>query len=108
MCGFSVYVGPDEISLDLLRASSESLAHRGPDAAARYVHKGDRHSIALVHRRLAILDLDKKSTQPFRIGTKILAFNGEIYNFIELKKELELEGHSFTTPGRYGRSWLRL
>ncbi len=77
-------------------AIGELLAHRGPDAAGS-MHNGH---VALTHRRLALIDPDG-GTQPFRSGGDgprvILAWNGEIYNFRELRRALEAEGARFDT-----------
>lgn len=73
------------------------MAHRGPDGQGIY-HTPDR-SIALGHRRLAILDLNDTAAQPFHTtdGRYTIVFNGEIYNFIELKNTLEQAGRNFYT-----------
>ncbi|MES2273625.1 MAG: asparagine synthase (glutamine-hydrolyzing), partial [Chlamydiota bacterium] len=72
------------------------ISHRGPDASG-YYYKGQA---ALGHRRLAILDLEA-STQPMMSadGRYVLAYNGELYNFRELKRELEALGKTFRTAG---------
>lgn len=70
-----------------------ALAHRGPDAHGQ-VQLG---TLWLGHTRLAILDLDHRSDQPFRYGRTVLVFNGEIWNYRELRASLEAEGLSFTT-----------
>lgn len=81
---------PDE---KLLAAMSERIAHRGPDGQGMYVHG----SIGLAHRRLAIIDLSEDAHQPManEDGSLWLVFNGEIYNFIELRDELRQKGHTF-------------
>ena len=76
-----------------------SLAVRGPDAHGSWVSKGG--GAAMVHRRLSILDVDARSDQPMRSadGRYALAFNGEIYNYAELRAELERRGRTFSTTG---------
>lgn len=71
----------------------EAIGHRGPD------FRGDYYSgpLALGHNRLAILDLNKESNQPMQKHGCQIVFNGEIYNYIELRKEFEREGYQFTT-----------
>src|SRR2546427_424987 len=71
-----------------------SMRHRGPDGEGMFVDKG----IGLGHRRLSIIDVDGGS-QPMSNEDRSLevVFNGEIYNFIELRKELESRGHEFRT-----------
>jgi asparagine synthase (glutamine-hydrolysing) len=74
------------------------MRRRGPDAAAVFQHSlsPDRR-IYLLHSRLSIIDLDERANQPFRIGSKVLVYNGELYNYLELKQELAACGHDFTT-----------
>lgn len=55
--------------------------------------------MALVHRRLAIIDLDERSIQPFWVRDKVLVYNGEIYNYLEVRRELEGLGQVFQTSG---------
>jgi asparagine synthase (glutamine-hydrolysing) len=95
MCGIAgqyCYDGkvPD---MELLARMSELLAHRGPDGKGSEI----RGSIGLVYRRLAIIDLSDDGLQPMtnEDGTLWLVFNGEIYNFIELREELIGKGHRF-------------
>lgn len=78
-----------------LLAMGDSIAHRGPDAHGTYI---DEH-VGLCHRRLAIIDLSEAGNQPMYAldGDLVLVFNGEIYNFIELRKELEQSGFAFKT-----------
>ncbi len=96
MCGIAGILRFDDapISSQLLEAMGTALAHRGPDGAG--VWRGDR--IGLVHRRLAIIDL-QTGAQPMRredLGLAI-CFNGEIYNYLELRLELAQLGHRFET-----------
>ena len=73
------------------------MRHRGPDAAG--VFDVARLSCRLGHARLSIIDVDARSNQPFvsRCGRYILSFNGEIYNYLALRRELECLGRSFRT-----------
>src|SRR5678816_4379900 len=96
MCGLCVYFAPGEIGhgararIGRLR---ETLAARGPDAAGVYV----ADDIALGHRRLSILDLSPSGAQPMLLPSAQLAisYNGEAYNFADLRRELEAAGHAF-------------
>lgn len=83
---------PDE---GLVRASAGRLAHRGPDSSGIWRGPG----VAFGHTRLALVDLDPRSDQPFRDpdGRHVLVFNGEVYNFKALRAELEAEGVAFRT-----------
>jgi asparagine synthase (glutamine-hydrolysing) len=96
MCGICGFCFPDErpVGIDILKKMTTTLQHRGPDDEGYYVDGG----IALGHRRLSIIDLDT-GKQPIHNEDKTVyvVFNGEIYNFLELKKELEEKGHRFYT-----------
>jgi len=74
------------------------MDRRGPDATGLYRHSftPDRN-VCLIHSRLSIIDLDKRANQPFRVGSRALVCNGELYNYLELKQELATRGHSFAT-----------
>ena len=101
MCGITGIVDPQAQCASALEALVErmtcAIAHRGPDGAG---HFADAHA-ALGHRRLAILDLSDAAAQPMSSedGALVLAFNGEIYNFVELRTELAALGHRFTSSG---------
>lgn len=77
-----------KLDTEATRRASSMLAHRGPDGEGVYRD----HYVALVHRRLAILDLSDRSNQPLetRDGRFVLAFNGEIFNFRDLARQLGL------------------
>ena len=88
MCGIAGVYGLEGITDKQTLADSlaKSIQHRGPDASNTYIDE----SVVLVHTRLSILDLDARSNQPFKdpSGRYVLVFNGEIYNFQEVKTEL--------------------
>lgn len=91
MCGICGYVGPGRETT--LEAMAATLAHRGPDGAGRFAAEG----VGLGHRRLAIIDLEG-GVQPMTDAVgNVLVFNGEIYNFLELRRELEGLGRRFVT-----------
>jgi len=90
MCGVSGITTPDR---DLVLRMSHALSHRGPDASDVFVD--DR--VAIAHERLRIIDLSDGGAQPRVHHRHVLSFNGEIYNYIELRKELESEGVAFET-----------
>jgi asparagine synthase (glutamine-hydrolysing) len=83
--------------IGLGRRATAMLAHRGPDGQGEWLDRGA--GIFFGHRRLAILDLSSASDQPMQRGESIVVFNGEIYNFPELRAELAAEGYNFTTEG---------
>jgi asparagine synthase (glutamine-hydrolysing) len=71
------------------------MVHRGPDGKGVW-HDAD---VGLSFRRLAVIDLDERSSQPMHLGELHLVFNGEIYNYVELRNELRAIGHGFVTEG---------
>ncbi len=94
MCGIYASVGfaPDLRNLDI-------VSHRGPDGRGWKLFESAAGPVALGHRRLSIVDLDERSAQPMscRDGRFWLTFNGEIYNFVELRAELEDLDYCFRT-----------
>ena len=97
MCAIfgSVNFNLDKKSLD---ACLMSMNHRGPDNRGIYNHKNDNYNLIFGHNRLEILDI-KKGVQPMISEDQeyIVVYNGEIYNFQELRKRLESLGHNFLT-----------
>lgn len=98
MCGIAGFLdttlrNPSEYLHATARRMGEAIRHRGPDDAGGWVDASA--GIALAHRRLSILDLTPTGHQPMlsRSGRYVIVFNGEIYNFQELRKELEEEKH---------------
>ncbi|NQW58675.1 MAG: asparagine synthetase B, partial [Polynucleobacter sp.] len=96
MCGI-VGIGSVEPTLDRrwLTAANNILAHRGPDGQGEYWSSDGK--VGLFHRRLSIVDLSPLGHQPMQLfdaGLTVI-FNGEIYNYIELRNELKNLGHVF-------------
>ncbi|MBL7901679.1 MAG: asparagine synthase (glutamine-hydrolyzing) [Bacteroidia bacterium] len=95
MCGITGIFNTNlkRITLDEIKLMSDAIAHRGPDGEGYYVNE----NIALGHKRLAILDMSDKGLQPMhsKDGQWVITFNGCIYNYLELKKELESLGRTF-------------
>ncbi|HXJ47930.1 MAG TPA: asparagine synthase (glutamine-hydrolyzing) [Candidatus Acidoferrum sp.] len=77
----------------------DRLAHRGPDGARTWISRHDSGAVAFGHRRLAIIDLSEAANQPMFSADKTLAiiYNGEIYNYVELREELRARDHVFRT-----------
>lgn len=100
MCGITGVCGRvrDE-DRSWLNISCHRLRHRGPDAGATWI--AQEGNAVLGHRRLSIIDTSRGSNQPFvsADGQLILVFNGEIYNYLELREELQREGALFCTAG---------
>lgn len=102
MCGIAGAVGTiDDFLLQAVLRMDDAQAHRGPDDKGLWSSTKAGHGAILAHRRLAIIDLRPQSAQPMRDPDtgNIVVFNGEIYNFRELRVDLEAEGHSFRTTG---------
>ena len=95
MCGILGIVSRDPIDRDAAQAALDLIAHRGPDGGNSW-HDSDRN-IWLGHRRLSIIDLSEAGNQPMHSidGRYLLTFNGEIYNYVELRQELIAAGVSF-------------
>ena len=96
MCGFVGFMNSPQVQEPgpVIRAMADRIIHRGPDDAHYY----DGKDISLGFRRLSIIDLEG-GRQPIlnEDGSKVLVFNGEIYNYQELREDLLKRGHSFTT-----------
>ena len=97
MCGITGIFNfnkDNKINSVLLQNMNDSLAHRGPDGEGFFID----NNIGLGHRRLEIIDL-KTGDQPMHSFDKniVVVFNGEIYNYLELKKALVAKGHKFRT-----------
>lgn len=93
MCGFVGFTGHVENEQEVLTAMMDRIVHRGPDMGGTHIKDG----VALGFRRLSILDLTEAGAQPMgnEDGSVFVVFNGEIYNFQELRAELEAAGHVF-------------
>src|SRR5690554_2206040 len=99
MCGlagfYAAHGRANGQTLHSLRLMADQLEHRGPDDAGYWVN--ERLSVGLSHRRLAIQDLSPHGAQPMTStsGRYVITFNGEVYNFKEIRAELEALGFGF-------------
>lgn len=95
MCGIVGFTGAVLNSDDVIKRMMDRIRHRGPDAEGKYVDS----DIALGHRRLSIIDISEQGNQPIFNEDKsmVLIFNGEIYNFMDIREKLVEAGHKFTT-----------
>ena len=97
MCGIVGFVDnkPKSKKEKIIKDMADKIAHRGPDAEGFY----NDSVVSLGHRRLSIIDLSDKGTQPIynEDKTKVIVFNGEIYNYKEIKEVLLKKGHKFKT-----------
>ena len=90
MCGINGFNFKND---ELIVKMSSFTKSRGPDFTDYF--KSENYSVS--HNRLAIIDPESRSNQPFRFKNLILSFNGEIYNFLELKEKLKSKGYNFST-----------
>lgn len=97
MCGISGFLafGEDRPGEKLLRAMGDAMVPRGPDASGIFLSSDGRAGLS--HRRLSILDLTETGAQPMASadGSMVISYNGEVYNFREIRKELVAKGHRF-------------
>lgn len=98
MCGIAGYFGRKIIDDFRINQTLELMKRRGPNGQKFEKKKvsSEKHCYFL-HSRLSIIDADHRSDQPFHYNDKTLIFNGEIYNYLEVKQELEKIGHRFIT-----------
>jgi asparagine synthase (glutamine-hydrolysing) len=96
MCGIAGMVSKSGVPglLPQLKKATGTLLHRGPEEEGFWAN--EQRTVAFGHRRLCIIDLSKKAAQPMHYaGRYTIIYNGEIYNYCEIKNELESKGHSF-------------
>ena len=99
MCGIAGFVGTKKINEYLIDQTLKSM-RRGPDNQnykKLILNKKNNLFSILLNSRLSIIDLNKRSNQPFSKHNLVISFNGEIYNYQELKKSLEKIGYKFNT-----------
>lgn len=92
MCGIYGTIGKHYREIEKF---SEFLHHRGPDASGFFIE--NRYRLALGHTRLSIIDLSSQAHQPMKYGDYVLVFNGEVYNYQEIRNELKKLGYEFST-----------
>ncbi|MDX2281769.1 MAG: asparagine synthase (glutamine-hydrolyzing) [Saprospiraceae bacterium] len=98
MCGIAGYIDFNSGSNDqILHKMLDTLMHRGPDDAGTAVWQTPFGSIGIGQRRLSIIDLSQGGHQPMHFGELSIVFNGEIYNYKEIKSDLEKKGHQFVS-----------
>lgn len=98
MCGIAGYYGSRILGPERIQECLRRMRRRGPDHADFYHHRfSPDRSVYLLHSRLSIIDLDPRSHQPFRDGSRVMVYNGEMYNYLELRQELLAAGEEFRT-----------
>ena len=98
MCGICGYVNYKKNNqLHVIEEMTKVLSHRGPNDIGAYSFQSDVYELTIGHVRLSILDLSAQGHQPMSYKDYVIVFNGEIYNFKEIRHELETLGHSFSS-----------
>jgi len=95
MCGITglIHLDHSPVSSSVVKGMTDALIHRGPDDEGQWIEG----NVGIGHRRLSVIDLSPAGRQPMVSSDDrfVLSYNGEVYNFIELRKELESKGHCF-------------
>lgn len=98
MCAISGFADFNNSStLEMLHKMNRTMTHRGPDGEGYSIYPLDNAVVGLGHRRLSIIDLSEGGSQPQSYHHLHITYNGEVYNYREIKSELELLGHTFHT-----------
>ncbi len=100
MCGIAGIVAPPGAmneSAAFARKAAALLRHRGPDGEGQWTAPLSGTTVLFSHRRLAIIDLSNDASQPMTARDLTVVLNGEIYNHVELRSELETKGYRFRT-----------
>lgn len=94
MCGITGVISSVPVAASRVGAAIDSLKHRGPEGRGQW----EDDNVVLGHTRLCIIDLSKEAAQPLHYADRyVIIHNGELYNYPEIKKELQQKGHSFNT-----------
>tara|TARA_E500000178_G_C17020121_1_gene755085 strand:+ start:1107 stop:2948 length:1842 start_codon:yes stop_codon:yes gene_type:complete len=98
MCGIAGFFGKRKIEKNIINRTLKLMRNRGPDTSKYFTKKiNNEFNVCLLHSRLSIIDLNERSNQPFFEDGNVLVFNGEIYNYLELRKKLTNLGEKFKT-----------
>ena len=97
MCGFAGYLGRKKISKRLIQKTLKFMKNRGPDNQSYKLYRVFDLNLYMLHSRLNIIDINKRSNQPYVFNDHAIIFNGEIYNYLELKQDLIRKGVKFST-----------
>jgi asparagine synthase (glutamine-hydrolysing) len=98
MCGIAGIISSNtnNITITVLKQMTDSIRHRGPDGEGHWINS--ENTVGFGHRRLSIIDLSNNADQPMHyLNRYTITFNGEIYNYVELKTELQKKGYVFHT-----------
>lgn len=100
MCGIVFLISEKPVQEETLAAMRDTLIHRGPNGFGQLIEKNRaEYHVGLAHRRLSILDLSENGKQPMEnpMNNTVITYNGEIYNYIEIREELKNIGYEFAT-----------
>lgn len=98
MCGIAGYAGTARLDDARIERTLGLMRRRGPDHAAWQRVEGPySRSVYMLHSRLSIIDLDPRSNQPMQLGNRSICYNGELYNYVELRENMQARGHRFST-----------
>ena len=97
MCGIAGFIGTAPPDRTAVEDTLAMMRQRGPDGLGFFEDRVGEQSLLLLHSRLAIIDPGSRSNQPFIADGVVLAFNGEIYNYVEVRQTLIAAGHRFRT-----------
>lgn len=100
MCGICGYISRQNFEEELIHSMNDTFVHRGPDGEGYYFSEvQDGYNISLAHKRLSIIDLSSNGRQPMLSEDEniVVTFNGEIYNYLEIKKELIQKKYVFSS-----------
>ena len=98
MCSISVFIShKKKMSPDMIKHMKEKMYHRGPDDCGHVDFKNINVQVVLIHNRLSILDLTSAGHQPMAFEDLTIVYNGEVYNFKEIRAELKAKGHTFNS-----------
>ena len=98
MCGITGFIDfKRNTTAGQLHKMTDAMTHRGPDGSGYEIIENDKYQVGLGHRRLSIIDLTASGTQPMCFQEYWICFNGEVYNYNEIKTELESLGHTFSS-----------
>ncbi|MBS1742107.1 MAG: asparagine synthase (glutamine-hydrolyzing) [Bacteroidetes bacterium] len=98
MCGLTGFIDYNKnSSKEILQQCTNELSHRGPDGAGYEFFQQTEAQVGLGHRRLSIIDLSNAASQPMRYKQYCIIFNGEMYNYAEVRSVLQQQGHQFST-----------
>ena len=96
MCGISGFIDfTNKTDLSVLKKMNDTMYHRGPDGEGLKMYNTPNATIGFGHRRLSIIDLSEGGSQPMEYKQFHIVFNGEIYNYNEIRNQLIEKGHTF-------------